>query len=102
LKTELKTVHSFWIPLRVLQKLRNATEEIGREKGVKISLNQLAMKLIDDGLNNEKVLNEVIRVPSPLDEVVNQVGARHNHIHKMTTTPSGNTPTSEGGDFPGR
>lgn len=90
--TESKTVHSFWIPLRILKKLRSTTEGLGREKGIKISPNQLAMKLIDDGLNDEKVLNDIIRASSPLDGVVNQVGARHNHVHAMTTTTSGNTP----------
>lgn len=103
LTTELKTVHSFWIPLRVLEKLRSTTEELGRDKGIKISSNQLAMKLIDDGLNDERVLNDVIREPSPLDEVVNQVGARHNHVHVMTTAnASDKKPTPKGGDLPGR
>jgi hypothetical protein len=103
LTTESKTVHSFWIPLRLLQKLRRTTEELGREKGIKVSPNQLAMKLIDDGLNDEKVLRSVIRESPPLDMVVNQVGARHNHVHVITTaSASDKKPTPKGGDLPGR
>jgi hypothetical protein len=101
LTTELKTVHSFWIPLRVLQKLRSITEELRREKGIKISLNQLAMKLIDGGLNDERVVMNVIRESPPLDMVV-QVPANNNQVHRMTTTASGNTPTRERGDLPGK
>jgi hypothetical protein len=101
LTTELKTVHSFWIPLRILQKLRRITEELGREKGIKISPNQLAMKLIDDGLNNETVLKSIFRESPPLDMVV-QVPANNNHIREKTTTASANIPTPEGGDLPGR
>jgi hypothetical protein len=104
LTTELKTVHSFWIPLRFLEKLRRTTEELGRDKGIRISPNQLAMKLIEDGLNDEKTLNDVIRERSPLDEVVNQVGARHNnHVHVMTTASAPDKkPNPKGGDLSGR
>jgi hypothetical protein len=46
--TEIKTVHSFWIPVRVL-------EELGREsKRKKTSRNSLAISLIETGLKNEE------------------------------------------------
>lgn len=48
---ELKTVHSFWTPVRTLEKLKSTAKELEKKKGIKISTNQLAIKLIDSGLN---------------------------------------------------
>jgi hypothetical protein len=58
--TELKTVHSFWIPPRILYKLKETSQELEKEKGIKISPNQLAMNLIDGGLKDEKVISSMI------------------------------------------
>jgi hypothetical protein len=89
------------MPLRILEKLKRITQELDREKGIKISPNQLAMKLIDNGLNDEKVLKSIFRESPPLDMVV-QVPANNNHIREKTTTASANIPTPEGGDLSGR
>ncbi len=60
--TELKTVHSFWTPVRTLEKLQSTVNELRKEKGIKISTNQLAIKLIDAGLSNEQTLMNVVAV----------------------------------------
>jgi hypothetical protein len=86
---ELKTVHSFWTPLRILDKLKRTTEEIEKEQGIKITPNQLAMNLIDVGLHDEKMLNRSIsrkKEAPPVNAVVNMVRATHNnHIRGMTS-----------------
>lgn len=47
LTTELKTIHSFWIPVRVL-------EELDRESKKKnVSRNHLAITFIENGLKNQ-------------------------------------------------
>jgi hypothetical protein len=61
LTTELKTVHSFWTPLRILNKLKETAEELEKERGIRISPNQLAMNLIDAGLNDEQSLMKIIK-----------------------------------------
>jgi hypothetical protein len=59
LATELKTVHSFWTPVRILDELQNTVEELEKKRGIKISPNQLAINLIDMGLKDEKILTEM-------------------------------------------
>jgi hypothetical protein len=48
--TELKTVHSFWIPTRILDTLRSTVQELEKKESIKISSNRLAINLIDAGL----------------------------------------------------
>ena len=60
---ELKTVHSFWTPLRILDKLKSAAEELEKEKGIRISPNQLAMNIIDIGLNDEVIMKKMEALP---------------------------------------
>ena len=74
--TELKTIHSFWTPVRTLEKLQSTVKELRKVKGIKISTNQLAMRLIDAGLNNEQTLmNVIIKEAPPKDAVVKMVPA---------------------------
>jgi hypothetical protein len=54
-------VHSFWTPLRILNKLKETAEELEKERGIRISPNQLAMNLIDAGLNDEQSLMKIIK-----------------------------------------
>jgi hypothetical protein len=55
-------VHSFWTPVRILDKLRSTVEELEKEDGIKISTNQLAMDLLDVGLDNEDTLLNTMRI----------------------------------------
>jgi hypothetical protein len=76
--TELKTVHSFWTPIRILDTLRGTAEEL-EKKGVKITPNQLAMKLIDLGLKDERLITAII----------------HNHDEREKVVPSGGQVSSQ-------
>jgi len=89
LTSELKTVYSFWIPVRILDSLRGTAENLEKKNGVKITPNQLAMRLIDKGLEDQKVIKSIIRddeerdVPSGSTMVTNQTPEQQ-HLLKQS------------------